>query len=156
MNRTCLRTIWHINHVVRDNDSHIFSVCLHKRVSSFFHVAVSTLVSLLSSDERVWITLVSTTGLSVLSEETVFFVKCKRGETTQNGCKVRCAQGRDLFSLGSDLSSRRLCAERNVTVMSTVSGCDVTTVQQHYTGSTSTPARVREAVSDSRSVPSLH
>ena len=26
--------------------------------------------------------------------------------------------------------------------MSTVSGCDVTTVQQHYTGSTSTPPRV--------------
>ena len=47
-----------------------------------------------------------------------------------------------MFSLGSDLSSRRLCEERNVTVMSTVSGCDVTTVQQHYTGSTSTPPRV--------------
>ena len=31
----------------------------------------------------------------------------------------------------SDLSSRRLCAEKYVTVMSTVSGCDVTTVQQH-------------------------
>ena len=32
--------------------------------------------------------------------------------------------------------------QRNVTVMSTVSGCDVTIVQQHYTGSTSTPPRV--------------
>ena len=42
----------------------------------------------------------------------------------------------------SDLSSRRLCAEKYVTVMSTVPGCDVTTVQQHYTGSTSTPPRV--------------
>ena len=30
-----------------------------------------------------------------------------------------------------------LCEEKYVTVMSTVSGCDVTTVQQHYTGSTS-------------------
>ena len=32
--------------------------------------------------------------------------------------------------------------EKNVTVVSTVTGCDVTTVQQHYTGSTSTPPRV--------------
>ena len=31
-----------------------------------------------------------------------------------------------MFSLGSDFSSRRLCEERNCTVMSTVSGCDVT------------------------------
>ena len=30
----------------------------------------------------------------------------------------------------------------NVTVVSTVTGCDVTTVQQHYKGSTSTPPRV--------------
>ena len=42
----------------------------------------------------------------------------------------------------SDLSSRRQCAEKYVTVMSTVPGCDVTTVQQHYKGSTSTPPRV--------------
>ena len=42
----------------------------------------------------------------------------------------------------SDLGPRRLCAEKYVTVMSTVSGCDVTTVQQHYMGSTSTPPRV--------------
>ena len=42
----------------------------------------------------------------------------------------------------SDLGPRRLCAEKYVTVMSTVSGCDVTTVQQHYKGSTSTPPRV--------------
>ena len=40
----------------------------------------------------------------------------------------------------SDLGPRRLCAEKYVTVMSTVSGCDVTTVQQHDTGSTSTLA----------------
>ena len=47
-----------------------------------------------------------------------------------------------MFSLRSGLSSRRLCEEKYVTVMSTVPGCDVTTVQQHYTGSTSTPPRV--------------
>ena len=47
-----------------------------------------------------------------------------------------------MFSLGSDLSSRRLCEERNVTVMSTVSGSDVTTVQQHHKRSISTPPRV--------------
>ena len=32
--------------------------------------------------------------------------------------------------------------EMTVTVVSTVPSCDVTTVQQHYTGSTSTPPRV--------------
>ena len=32
--------------------------------------------------------------------------------------------------------------EMNVSVKSTVTGCDVTTVQQHYKGSTSTPPRV--------------
>ena len=42
----------------------------------------------------------------------------------------------------SDLGPRRLGAEKYVTVMSTVSGCDVTTVQQHYKGSTSTLPRV--------------
>ena len=42
----------------------------------------------------------------------------------------------------SDLGPRRLCAEKHVTVISTVPGCDVTTVEQHYTGSTSTPPRV--------------
>ena len=42
----------------------------------------------------------------------------------------------------SDLGPRRLCAEKYVTVMSTVPGCDVTTVQQHYKGSESTPRRV--------------
>ena len=42
----------------------------------------------------------------------------------------------------SDLSSRHLCAEKYVTVTSTVTGCDVTNVQQHYKGSTSTPPRV--------------
>ena len=41
------------------------------------------------------------------------------------------------------MSSRRLCAEKYVTVMSTVSGCDVTTVQQHYTGSTSNSGKVQ-------------
>ena len=37
--------------------------------------------------------------------------------------------------------------------MSAVSGCDVTTVQLHYTGSTSHASSRREAVSDSRGVP---
>ena len=56
---------------------------------------------------------------------------------TKRRAKCACAQGRELFSMRSDLGPRRLCAEKYVTVMSTVSGCDVTTVQQHYTGSTS-------------------
>ena len=48
-----------------------------------------------------------------------------------------------MFSLRSDLSSRRLCAEKYVTVMSTVPGCDVTTVQLHNTGSTSKLCKVQ-------------
>ena len=55
---------------------------------------------------------------------------------------VKCAVHKDENSFLCDLGPRRLCAERKVTVMSTVSSCDVTTVQQHYTGSTSTPPRV--------------
>ena len=47
-----------------------------------------------------------------------------------------------MFALRSDLGPRRLCEEKCVTVMSTVPGCDVTTVQRHYKGSTSTPPRV--------------
>ena len=43
-----------------------------------------------------------------------------------------------MFSMRSDLDPRRLCAEKYVTFMSTVSSCDVTTVQQHNTHSTST------------------
>ena len=53
-----------------------------------------------------------------------------------------CTMDENCFLLGSDLSSRRLREERYVTVKSTVSGCDVTTVQQHNAGSTSTPPRV--------------
>ena len=55
---------------------------------------------------------------------------------------MRTALAFRLFSLRSDLGPRRLCAEKYVTVMSTVPGCDVTTVQQYYKGSTSTPPRV--------------
>ena len=47
-----------------------------------------------------------------------------------------------MFSMLSDLGPRRLCAEKYVTVVSTVTSCDVTIVQQHYKGSTSTPPRV--------------
>ena len=58
-------------------------------------------------------------------------------ETTQNGCKCTVHNGWwEFFSLRSDLGPRRLC-EKHVSVKSTVAGCDVTTVQQHYTGSTS-------------------
>ena len=53
----------------------------------------------------------------------------------------------------SDLGQRRLCAEKYVTVMSTVSGCDVTycaTTQHRFNKHASSR---REAVSDSRGVP---
>ena len=53
----------------------------------------------------------------------------------------------------SDLSSRRLCAEKYVTVVSTVPGCDVTncaTTLQRFNKHASSR---REAVSDSRGVP---
>ena len=43
-----------------------------------------------------------------------------------------------------DFVKRHFCLDHtwHVTVMSTVPDCDVTTVQNHYTGSTSTPPRV--------------
>ena len=65
----------------------------------------------------------------------------RSGKRRKTVAKCLCTRMR-MFSVRSDLSSRRLCAEMYVTVMSTVPGCDVTTVQQHYTGSTSTPPRV--------------
>ena len=66
---------------------------------------------------------------------------CKSGTRRKTGAKCAVHKDENCFLLGSDLSSRRLCAEKYVTVMSTVSGCDVTTVQQHNTGSTSSMSR---------------
>ena len=63
-------------------------------------------------------------------------------ETTQNGCKVRCAQWMRIVFSAIRLELKTSVYEMYVTVMSTVPGCDVTTVQQHYKGSTSTPPRV--------------
>ena len=63
-------------------------------------------------------------------------------ETTQNGCKVRCAQWMRIVFSAIRLELKTSVYEMYVTVMSAVPGCDVTTVQQHYKGSTSTPPRV--------------
>ena len=60
MTRTCWTTIWHI-----------FLCLFQQRVSSFFHVPFQRWYPYCHQNERVWITLVSTTGLPVLSEETV-------------------------------------------------------------------------------------
>ena len=49
MSRTCLRTVCHISHVMRDNKSLRSLMCLFN-------------IEILSSDERVWITRVSWTG----------------------------------------------------------------------------------------------
>ena len=72
----------------------------------------------------------------------MFLIFCKSGKRRKTGAKCAVHKDENCFLLGSDLSSRRLCGERNVTVMCTVTGCDVTIVQQHNTGSTSTPPRV--------------
>ena len=71
-----------------------------------------------------------------------FVLICKSGKRRKSGAKCAVHKDENCFLLGSDLSSRRLCEKRNVTVMFAVTGCDVTTVQQHNTGSTSTPPRV--------------
>ena len=57
--RTCWATIWHI-----------FCVCFNNGLPDL-SCANSTLRLLLSSDERLWVVLVSTTGCTDLSEETV-------------------------------------------------------------------------------------
>ena len=58
-------------------------------------------------------------------------------ETTQNGSKVRCAQWMRIVFSAIRLELKTSAYEMYVTVTSTVPGCDVTTVQQHYKGSTS-------------------
>ena len=58
-------------------------------------------------------------------------------ETTQNGCKVHCAQGWELFSLWSDLGPRRLCMRWMSMSCLLYQAVMWPTVQQHYTGSTS-------------------
>ena len=62
---------------------------------------------------------------------------CKSGKRRKTSAKCAVHKDEKCFLLGPDLSSRSLCEERNVTVMSTVTGCDVPTVQQRYKSSTS-------------------
>ena len=66
---------------------------------------------------------------------------CKSGKRRKTGAKCAVHKDENCF-LGPNLSSTRHEPKNNVTVTSTASGCDVTTVQQHYTGSTSTSPRV--------------
>ena len=54
-------------------------------------------------------------------------------DDTKPGAKCAVHKDENCFSLRSDLGPRRLCAEKYVTVMSTVSGCDVTTVCNNIT-----------------------
>ena len=63
-------------------------------------------------------------------------------ETTQNGCKCAVAQWMRIVLSAIRLGPKTSVYEMNVTVKSTVTSCDVTTVQQHYKGSTSPPPRV--------------
>ena len=67
---------------------------------------------------------------------------CKRGRRHKMGAKGAVHRDENCF-LCDPTWAQDVCVQRRiVTVMSTVSGCDVTTVQLHYTGSTSTPPRV--------------
>ena len=56
-------------------------------------------------------------------------------ETSQNGDDAN-------YLLMTRLELKTSVNDMNGTVVSTVTGCDVTTVQQHYKGSSSTPPRV--------------
>ena len=56
-------------------------------------------------------------------------------------CFALCTRMRSVFST-IRLELKTSVYEMNVTAVSTVTGCDVTTVQQHYKGSTSAPPRV--------------
>ena len=58
-----------------------------------------------------------------------------------------------MFSMRSVLGPRRLCAEKYVTVMSTVPGCDVTNCATTLQGFNKHASSRREVVSDSRGVP---
>ena len=80
--------------------------------------------------------------MSCTSELCLALLSLQEWETTQNGCKVRCAQWMRIVFSSIRLELKTSVYEMNVTVMSTVPGCDVTTVQQHYKGSTSSPPRV--------------
>ena len=57
-------------------------------------------------------------------------------ETTQNGCKVRCAQGWEMFSMRSDLGPRRLCMRWMSMSCQLSQAVMWPTVQLHNTGLT--------------------
>ena len=63
---------------------------------------------------------------------------CKSGKRRKTGASALCTKD----DASCFLFDKTSVYEMNVTVMSTVTGCDVTTVQQHYKGSASTPPRV--------------
>ena len=67
---------------------------------------------------------------------------CKSGKLHKMGASALCTvDDANCFHM-IRLELKTSVYEMNVTVVSTLTGCDVTTVQQHYKGSTSTPPRV--------------
>ena len=68
--------------------------------------------------------------------------ECARVENFTKWVQMRCAQRMMRVVISAiRLGPKTSECEMNVTVVSSVTGCDVTTVQQHYKGSTSKPPR---------------
>ena len=68
--------------------------------------------------------------------------KCKSGKRRKTGASALCTMDDANCFHMIRLELKTSVNDMNVNVVSTVTGCDVTTVQQHYKGSTSTPPRV--------------
>ena len=76
-------------------------------------------------------------------EDTFFLMKkCKSGKRRKTGASALCTMDDANCFHMIRLELKTSVNDMNVTVVSTVTGCDVTTVQQHDKGSTSTPPRV--------------
>ena len=63
---------------------------------------------------------------------------CKSGKRRKTGASALCPMDDANCFHMIRLELKTSVNDMNVTVVSTVTGCDVTTVQQHYKGSTST------------------
>ena len=67
---------------------------------------------------------------------------CKRGRRHKTGAKCAVHKDENCF-LCDPTWAQDVCAQRSMSLSCLLyQGCDVTTVQQHYTGSASTPPRV--------------
>ena len=73
---------------------------------------------------------------------TVCLPLCKSGKRRKTSASALCTMDDENCFHMIRLELKTSVNDMNVTVVSTVTGCDVATVQQHYKGSTSTPPRI--------------